>query len=298
MTAKTQPFQGAVSTEAAGQRPRRPINFGRFWTYVLLVVVALFFFVPMWWALSASFSTNPYIFDNLFPFTLKALLPFDFTTEAYAALWERDFGTAIKNSLILATVGTVVGGAISAMAGFAFGRFEFFGKRIIFGLVLLSFMIPADMLAIPSFILVNRLGWANTWQGLLVPSLAHSLAIFLFTQFFRGIPQELLDAARVDGASWGRIFISIVLPISKPVLISAGLLLFLFQWTAFFWPLLIAPSPELRVIQVAISQAVLDYQVQWNELLAGAVLAAIVPILLILPLQRYYIEGVSGGLKG
>jgi ABC-type glycerol-3-phosphate transport system permease component len=145
---------------------------------------------------------------------------------------------------------------------------------------------------------VTDLGWSNTWQGLLVPSLAHSLAIFLFTQFFKGIPQEMIDAARVEGASWFRIFISIVIPLSKPAMLSAGLLLFIFQWTAFFWPLLIAPSPKLRVIQVAISQAVLDYNVQWNELLAGATIATAIPILFILPFQKYYIEGVSGSIKG
>ncbi len=266
--------------------------------YTLLLITSFLFFLPLLWAISASFSPNTYIFKHLFPISIKALIPFEFTTEAYRNLWERDFDLAIRNSLILSIVGTIGGGIISATAGFAFGRFNFIGKKIIFGTVLLSFMIPADMLAIPTFILVTDLGWSNTWQGLLVPSLAHSLAIFLFTQFFKGIPQEMIDAARVDGASWLRIFVSIIIPMSKPAMLSAGLLLFIFQWTAFFWPLLIAPSPDLRVIQVAISQAVLDYNVQWNELLAGATLAAAIPIFLILPFQKYYIEGVSGSIKG
>ncbi|MBF0277728.1 MAG: carbohydrate ABC transporter permease [SAR324 cluster bacterium] len=273
-------------------------NTEKIYIYALLIITSFLFFFPLFWAISASFSPNTYIFKHLFPFTLKALIPLEFTTDAYVNLWARDFDLAIRNSIILSVVGTLGGGIISSTAGFAFGRFEFFGKNIIFGTVLLSFMVPADMLAIPTFILVTELGWSNTWQGLLVPSLAHSLAIFLFTQFFKGIPQEMIDAAKVDGASWFRIFVSIAIPISKPVMLSAGLLLFIFQWTAFFWPLLIAPSPGLRVIQVAISQAVLDYNVQWNELLAGATLAAAIPILLILPFQKYYIEGVSGSIKG
>ena len=273
-------------------------NIEKIYIYTLLIIASFLFFIPLLWAISSSFSPNTYIFKNLFPISIKAFIPFEFTTEAYLALWERDFGLAIRNSIILGIVGTIGGILISASAGFAFGRFNFFGKKIIFGTVLLSFMIPADMLAIPTFILVTDLGWSNSWQGLIVPSLAHSLAIFLFTQFFKGISQEMIDAARVEGASWFRIFISIVIPLSKPAMLSAGLLLFIFQWTAFFWPLLIAPSPKLRVIQVAISQAVLDYNIQWNELLAGATIATAIPILFILPFQKYYIEGVSGSIKG
>jgi len=160
-------------------------------------------------------------------------------------------------------------------------------------------MVPADVITIPTYILVNRLGWVNTWPGLIIPSLAQGLTIFLFTQFFKGFPQELLDAARVDGASWLRVFTSIILPNSKPVIITASLLLFMSQWSAFFWPLLVAPKADLRVVQVAVAMAEQDNQTLWNELLAGALIAAIVPIILVLPFQRYYIQGVSGtGLKG
>ena len=124
------------------------------------------------------------------------------------------------------------------------------------------------------------------------------MVIFLFRQFFEEIPQDLIDAARVDGASWARLFMAVVLPLSTPVMITASLLLFLSQWDSFFWPLLVAPRPELRVIQVEISNNVGQFQTLWNELLAGSMLAAIVPILLMLPFQRYYVSAItSSGLK-
>lgn len=267
-------------------------------TYALLIVTAVILVVPLLWAIAASFTPNDQVFEYAYPFSLRAFLPVDFTLEAYNNLFERGFWRAIVNTLALGASNVIIGGIICALAGFAFARFQFRGKRLLFTIVLITFAIPADLTAIPRYTLVSRLGWLNTWHGLLLPSLMNGLAIFVFRQFFEEIPQELIDAARVDGASWFRVFVSIVLPISKPVLISTGLILFLGQWDAFFWPLLVANRPEFRVVQVAITAAVQQYQTVWNELLAGSMLAAIIPILLMLPFQRYYVSAVlSSGLK-
>lgn len=267
--------------------------------YVLLVVVALMALLPLMWAFAASFTPNAKVFEYAFPFSLRALFPVEFTLEAYEAIFARGFGDALKNSFWLSGVTVVLGSTINALAGFAFARFEFRGKRILFlTVILLPFLVPVDLTAIPRFILVNTLDWRNTWQALIVPGLGNSLAIFLFRQFFEEIPQDLIDAARVDGASWLRLFFNVVLPLSRPVLITAALFLFLQQWDAYFWPLLVAPRPELRLVQVAISSAVEEHRTRWNEQLAGSMLAAIVPILLLLPFQRYYIQAVtSSGLK-
>lgn len=271
----------------------------RLLVYALLVLVALLALLPLMWAFAASFTPNARVFEYAFPFSLRALFPVDFTLEAYEALFARGFGNALKNSFWLAGVTVVLGGTINALAGFAFARFEFRGKRLLFlTVILLPFLVPVDLTAIPRFILVNTLDWRNTWQALIVPGLGNSLAIFLFRQFFEEIPQDLIDAARVDGASWLRLFFNVVLPLSRPVLITAALFLFLQQWDAYFWPLLVAPRPELRLVQVAISAAVEEHRTRWNEQLAGSMLAAIVPIILLLPFQRYYIQAVtSSGLK-
>jgi len=267
--------------------------------YALHIIVATLFLLPLIWAIAASFTPNEQVFEYAYPFSWRAFLPNDFTFQAYSNLFERDFGLSLFNTFFLGVTVVLAGGIVNAMAGFAFARFNFRGKRLIFVvLILVPFLIPIDLTAIPRFILVRDLGWINTWQALIVPGIANSLVIFLFRQFFEEIPQDLIDAARVDGASWMSVFLRIILPLSRPVLITAALLMFLSQWDAFFWPLLVAPRPELRVVQVEISNAIGEYQTLWNELLAGSMLAAIVPILLLLPFQRYYIQAItSSGLK-
>lgn len=267
--------------------------------YALHIVVAAIFILPLMWAIAASFSPNQQVFKYAYPFSWRALLPSNFTLAAYENLFARDFGVALSNTFVLGMIVVFVGGVVNSMAGFAFARFNFRGKRLLFvAIILITFLIPIDLTAIPRFILISELKWINTWPALIVPGLANSLVIFLFRQFFEEIPQDLIDAARVDGASWFSVFYRIILPLSRPVLITAALLMFLSQWDSFFWPLLVAPHPALRVVQVEIAISIGEYQTLWNELLAGSMLAAIVPILLLLPFQRYYIQAItSSGLK-
>lgn len=278
---------------------RRQVLIEQVILYVLLILVAAIMLIPLLWAVAASFTPNELVFKYAYPFSWRAFLPVDFTLEAYQNLFARNFGRSLINTFMLGTAAVFIGGTVNAMAGFAFARFEFWGKRFLFIFAILApFLIPIDLTAIPRFILVNELGWINTWQGLIVPGLASSMVIFLFRQFFEELPQDLLDAARVDGASWGRLFTHVVLPLSTPVVITASLLLFLSQWESFFWPLLVAPRPELRVVQVELANSIGEHQTLWNELLAGSMLAAIVPILLLLPFQRYYVAAItSSGLK-
>ena len=293
------PFTTKLETRQQVKRRYGQPFFEKIVVYVLLILVAAVMVIPLLWAIAASFTPNENVFRYAYPFSWRAFLPVEFTLEAYKNLFARGFGRSLINSFILGITVVVVGGIVNAMAGFAFARFDFWGKRFLFVFtILVTFLIPIDLTAIPRYILVNQLGWINTWQGLIVPGLASSLIIFLFRQFFEEIPQDLIDAARVDGASWGHLFVRVVLPLSTPVLITAALLLFLSQWDSFFWPLLVAPRPELRVVQVEISNAVGQFQTLWNELLAGSMLAAIIPILLLFPFQRYYVQAItSSGLK-
>jgi len=267
--------------------------------YVLLLLVTVWTVLPLMWAISASFTPNEKVFENVFPFSWRALLPAEFTLEAYQELFEHEgFGRAIVNTMFMGLFTIVFGGIANAMAGFAFARFGFRGKDLLFAVILVTFMVPYQVTLIPLYIMMGRLRWINTWQALLLPGLASSMTIFLFRQFFAEIPQDLIDAARVDGASWLRVLGSVILPISQPVLITASLVTFLGQWNSFFWPLLVAPKEEFRVIQVAVSFMQEEYRVLWSNLLAGSAVAAIVPILLVLPFQRYYVRGITGtGLK-
>ncbi|MDE2949798.1 MAG: carbohydrate ABC transporter permease [Chloroflexota bacterium] len=268
--------------------------------YVLLIAIAIAIILPISWIVASSFTTRETVWKNVLPFSWRAFFPADFTLEGYQAIFEKDFGRALLNTFFLGAVTVVFGIAVGAMSGFAFARLKFRAKNFLFALVIFSFMIPGDLTIIPSFVLVRDLGWLSTWQGLIVPGLANGIIIFLFRQFFAEIPQDLIDAPRVDGATWLQVFTRIILPISKPALISAGVILFLGQWNNFFWPLLVAPDPELRVVQVAVSIIGIEQQVSlWEQMFASSTLAMLVPVLLILPFQRYYVGGILGsGLKG
>lgn len=269
-------------------------------TYALLLAVALVIIVPIWWVAVSSFTTRETVWKNVLPFSWRAFVPEQFSLEGYQAIFEKDFGQALLNTFFLGASTVVLSTIVCALAGFAFARLHFRGKNILFGLVIFSFMVPADITIIPSFKLVNDLGWLNTWQALIVPGLANGIVIFLFRQFFAEIPQDLIDVARVDGASWLQVLARVILPISKPVLITAGVLIFLGQWNSFFWPMLVAPAPEFRVVQVAVSIIGVEQQINlWDQMFASATLAMVVPILLVLPFQKYYVGGIMGsGLKG
>jgi ABC-type glycerol-3-phosphate transport system permease component len=161
-------------------------------------------------------------------------------------------------------------------------------------------MVPYEATVIPAYTLVNDLGWINSWQALIVPAIANGTVIFLFRQFFAEIPQDLIDAGRVDGATWPRILAGIVLPLTRPVIITSAIIIFLSQWNSFFWPQLVAPDAKYRVVQVAVNILGVEQQTSyWDRLFAATTIAALVPLVLVIPLQRYYVSSiVSSGIKG
>src|SRR5438270_856437 len=149
------------------------------------------------------------------------------------------------------------------------------------------------LMALPLYVLVNLLHMDNSYQALILPALANGIVIFLFRQFFYDTPRELLDAARVDGLSWFGIYGRIVVPLSTPVMVSAALVLFLSQWQSFFWPLLVANSPRYQMVQVALANFQGEHITLWNDLFAGSVIATVVPMTLMLVLQRYYVRTIA-----
>lgn len=185
------------------------------------------------------------------------------------------------------------------MAGFAFTCFEFKGKKFFYPLVLISFMVPFEAIAIPLYNVANGLGMVDTYAGMIIPAIADGLVTFLFIQFFKDIPPSLVEAARVDGAKWPTIFVKVIIPISIPVFVTAGLMIFMNQWNSYMWPLLVARSKEIRTIQIAISQFSGERSIQWTYIYAGSLISAIIPICLFLPFQKYFVEGITAGsVKG
>lgn len=268
--------------------------------YTILGFLTVLVLAPLWWIGANSFTTRETVWANVLPFSWRALLPQEFSLAGYRGIFEDGFGRAMSNTAALGFVTVVLTIAVCAPAGFAFARFAFRGKNVLWVLVLASLMVPYEATVIPAYTLIDRLGWLNSWQALIVPAIANGTAMFLFRQFFSEIPQDLLDAGRVDGASWMRILGGIVLPLSKPVLVTCSILVFLGQWNSFFWPMLVAPAEEYRVVQVAVSVLGVSQELRyWDRLFAASTLAAVVPLVLVLPLQRFYVGSIVGsGVKG
>lgn len=264
---------------------------------ILLVFVALF---PIAFCLSASLRTQEDLFQNMFPFTLRSLFPSALTLENYQILFTKyEFWRPILNTLIVTVLTIVFGCLINSIAGFAFTCFDFKGKKLLYGLVFVSFMVPFESIAIPLYDVANKLKLVDTYAGMIIPAIADGLVAFLFIQFFKDIPVALIEAARVDGASWPKIFVKIIMPISVPVFVTAGLMIFMNQWNSYMWPLLVARSKEIRTIQIAIGQFSGERAIQWTYIYAGSLISAIIPICLFLPFQKYFVEGITAGsVKG
>jgi multiple sugar transport system permease protein/putative chitobiose transport system permease protein len=268
--------------------------------YAVLIAIAILIIAPLWWVFASSFTTRETVWKHVLPFSWRAFLPDHFTLNGYRQIFEGGFGRAMVNTFVLGVTTVVLSLIVGSLAGFAFARFEFRGKRVLWAVTLISFMVPYEATVIPAYTLVNDLGWTNTWQALIVPAIANGTVIFLFRQFFAEIPQDLIDAGRVDGASWPRILAGIVLPLTRPVLITSAIIVFLAQWNSFFWPQLVAPDAKYRVVQVAVNILGVEQQTSyWDRLFAATTIAALVPLLLVIPLQRYYVSSiVSSGIKG
>jgi multiple sugar transport system permease protein len=269
--------------------------------YGLMLALAAFFLLPYVWMVSGSLRTQAEIFANIYPLTLWTFLPRQPTLGNFQALLNLQplpFTHYIFNSLFVAVTVTALSLVINSCAAYAFARLEFPGRDVLFVLFLSTMIIPFEVLAIPLYLEMRWLNWIDTYQALIVPFVASPLGMFLLRQFFLGLPRELEEAARIDGCSMFGAFRRIVLPNSVPALIAFGVIRFQFSWDAFVWPLIVAPSPPVRVIQVAIASFDTDVQVQWNLILAAAVLASLPIILMFAFLQRFYVQGMlTSGMK-
>ena len=185
------------------------------------------------------------------------------------------------------------------MAAYAFARLEFPGKRILFAIVLATLFVPPVILLIPNYLITSELGWLDTLAAVVVPGAAGAFGVFFLRQFFQSLPRELEEAAYLDGAGRFRTFVSIVLPLSRPALVTLAILSFLTNWNDFLWPVYVLFSPENQTLPAGLSTLQNANAVRYDLLMAGAVIASVPVLLLYLAAQRYVVEGVSrAGLKG
>ncbi len=264
----------------------------------LAAVVALLFFLPFFWMVGSAFRPGEEIFAFLSPLSPYSLIPKTVTLENFSGLFGGQLGRNVFNSILAAVLTVTFGLVICSTAAFALSVLRFPFRSAVFAVVVVSFMIPFDAIAIPLSDTFRAFGLQNTYAGLVLPAIGDGLAIFVLRQFFLGIPAEMREAARVDGAGWWTIFWRIYAPLSRPALIAAGLMLFLGQWQAFLWPLLIITEPSMQVAPVALSQFVGQFESNFGPMFAGATVVSVIPAVILLSLQPYFVRSVSSqGLK-
>jgi multiple sugar transport system permease protein len=265
--------------------------------YVVLVVLSILFLSPLIWMAVTSFKTQA---DAIAP--TPQWIPANPTTSAYDAMLGSADTPVLRwfvNSVLAATAQALLVVATAALAAYALARMNFRGKRLIFGTIVSTLFVPAVILIIPNYIIVSRFAWLDSLTAVVVPGAASAFGVFFLRQFFLSLPEELEEAAYVDGAGPFRIFWSVVLPLSKPALATLALLAFLTNWNDFLWPLYVLFSAEQQTLPAGLATLQNANAVRYDLLMAGAMIAAVPVLLLYLVAQRFVIEGVSRtGLKG
>lgn len=266
--------------------------------YAVLVALSCVILLPLLWIAVSSFRPAADIFQHSPQLSWQTFIPRTVVLDNYEHLLRGDFVRAVLNTLFVAFSTVALGVLVCAAAGFAFAVFEFPFKRTLFVVVIVSFMMPFEAIVIPLYVMVRALHWNDTYFALIMPEVASGFVIFLFRQFFGKINKELFEAARVDGASWWRVFWEVALPLSWPTVVASALMLFIHQWDAFFWPLIAATKSELSMVQVAISRYLQFEQADFGRLFAAMTLASLVAILPFMVLQRHYVRTmIDNGFK-
>ncbi len=263
---------------------------GKWWLYVLLTLAVIVVAAPFVWMVLGSFKTTAELRQSP-----PTWLPETATLDNYTQLFSRlDFGTYFFNSTVVAVVVTAGNLLFCSMLGYALAMLEFRGKRALFGLVMGTLLIPGVVTFVPLFVLVANVGLIDTLPGLMLPFLAAPFGVFLMRQFILGLPRDLLDAGRVDGAGELRIFARIILPLCGPALATLGILTFLGSWNNFLWPLVVAQTEDTYTLPVALAlYSKGQNATNYGLLLAGATVVVIPVLMVFLAFQRRVIEGIA-----
>jgi len=281
--------------------PGQRVAAGAWW--VAVVVVAILTVFPLFWTLVTSLKPAGDILSGALD-----LIPRTVTVENYQrVLTEVPFGRYFVNSMLLAVAGVLLNLFFGSLAGYAFAKLKFRGKRTLFVTLLGSLMVPGIVTMVPSFLVLRAIPFAggnnvlgqggvgllNTWWAIILPGAAGAFAVFFMRQFFASIPDELGEAARIDGASEFRIFAQVYLPLAKAGAAVLAILTFQAGWNAFMWPLIVLNVQEMWTVQVGLASFVTDYATDYGPLMAGTVITSLPVLLLFVFAQRYIIEGVS-----
>jgi multiple sugar transport system permease protein len=259
--------------------------------HLSLAAAAFVTLAPLLWMLSASMM--PQGEASAFP---PPFLPASVTLEHYVDLFTRlSLARAFFNSALLALAVTAVSLVINSMAGYAFAKLRFRGRDTLLNSLVSAMIIPAQVTMLPLFLMLNRMGLINTYLGVIIPGMASIFGIFLIRQFARSIPDSLIEAARIDGASEFRIYWSLILPLCRPVLVTLSLFTFMGTWNDFLWPLIIMTDDSMYTLPVALANLSLEHVQDLELMMSGSVMTIAPVLILFVAVQKQYIAGIMAG---
>jgi multiple sugar transport system permease protein len=256
-------------------------------SYVVLTLLAAACLVPFAWMLLTAFKPDNEVFS-------RTLLPSRLAWENFPrAFTFFPFARFLFNTIVVAVGSTGVHLVTSCLAAYAFARLRFRGREVLFLLYLGTLMVPQQVTIVPLFLMMQSVGWVDTFWALILPGAFHALGVFLLRQFFMTIPRELEESAFIDGASRLRILWQIILPLSKPALATLAVFTFIREWNSFLWPLIVTTTPDMRTLSVGLSLFTGQYGTEWNLLMAAAAVTLLPTLVIFAFAQRYFVEGIA-----
>ncbi|MEV5434319.1 carbohydrate ABC transporter permease [Streptomyces sp. NPDC052701] len=275
--------------------PRRPWTPSQIVLTLLGAAVSAVMLSPLAWALFTSLKTETEAVE-----VPPHWLPEDWTGQAWTALLETGNITGwFVNSLVVSVCVTTVVLVVGALAGYGFARTEFRGRRALLGLVMAGLMVSPAVLGVPLFTTVQQMNMVDTYWGMILPQCAPAAMVYILYKFFQGVPRELEEAAFIDGAGRWRVFLTVVLPLSRPSLAAVGIFTFIASWNNFLWPYTVTNDPDLMTMPNGIATVMNSYGIQWAQLMAGGLMAGLPLIVVFVFFQRQIVAGVAHtGLAG
>ena len=262
---------------------------------IVSTLVAVLFLFPVIWALAVSFKKEGTAVSN----AIQCFLP-PYTAQNYPrVLFDSKVPLWLFNSVVIALVSTLLVVMLSAMAAYALSKIRFKGSGLVYLFFLIGLMVPGEATIIPLYIICNRLHLLDSYVGIMAPTIAVSMNMIILTNFFKGIPDELIEAAIIDGAGHGKIFARLILPLSKPVLVTVAIFAFMASWNNYLWPFLCAMDENIFTLPVGIPTFIGQYSIDYVVPLTASMVASIPAIVAYLLLERYIVEGIAmTGVKG
>jgi len=258
--------------------------------YVVLLIVAVLAVFPFYWMLVGSFMTPAELFS-----TVPKLWPASFDTSTYTRIFQLvPMGRYFLNSVIVSFTTTLIAVFLCSMAGYAFARLTFFGQAVLFLLILAALMVPYQATIVPLFVMFANWNLLNSYPGIILPGVVSAFGVFMMTQFFQTLPKEMREAAIVDGAGEFRIFTRIYLPLARPAVATLALFVFMDSWDQLLWPMIVAPNPDMRTLQVGLAFIRQAAPIE-NQVMAAIVITVIPVILAFLVTQKQFIAGIAAG---